>query len=85
MQEGVDSILGWGAKIPHASGTRNQNIKHKQYCNKFNKDFKKWCTFKKKSLKKVLKGSVTYAEADCVYPFTPRNQGGYSTWLPVQP
>ena len=37
---GVGSILGWGAKISHASGPKNQNIKQKQYCNKFNKDFK---------------------------------------------
>ena len=33
-------IPGQGAKIPHASGPKNQNIKQKQYCNKFNKDFK---------------------------------------------
>ena len=31
---------GWGAKIPHASWPKNQNIKQKQYFNKFNKDFK---------------------------------------------
>ena len=37
---GVGSIPGQGAKIPHASGPKNQNIKQKQYCNKFNKDFK---------------------------------------------
>ena len=33
-------IPGWGVKIPHASGAKYQNIKQKQYCNKFNKDFK---------------------------------------------
>ena len=33
-------IPGWGGKIPHASRLRNQNIKQKQYCNKFNKDVK---------------------------------------------
>ncbi len=38
---GAGSIPGFGAKIPHASQTRNQNIKQKQYWNKFNKDFKK--------------------------------------------
>ena len=41
--EGTDSISVWGAKIPHASRPKNQNIKkkkQKQYCNKFNKDFK---------------------------------------------
>ena len=36
------SIPGWGTKIPHALWPKkNQNIKQKQYCNKFNKDFKK--------------------------------------------
>ena len=34
------SIPGWGAKIPHAWCPRNQNIKQKQHCNKFSKDFK---------------------------------------------
>ena len=37
---GAGSIPGQGAKIPYASGTEKQNIKQKQYCNKFNKDFK---------------------------------------------
>ena len=37
---GAGSIPGWGAKILHASGSKNQNIKQKQHCNKFNKDFK---------------------------------------------
>ena len=37
---GAGSNPGRGAKIPHASGPKNQNIKQKQYCNKFNKDFK---------------------------------------------
>ena len=37
---GAASIPGWGAKIPHASRPKNQNIKPKQYCNKLNKDFK---------------------------------------------
>ena len=36
---GVGSIAGGGAKIPHASWPKNQNIKRKQYCTKFNKDF----------------------------------------------
>ena len=36
---GTGSILGQGFKIPHAS--KKQNLKQKQYCNKFNKDFKK--------------------------------------------
>ena len=37
--EAMGSIPDWGAKIPHASQPKNQNIK-KKYCNKFNKDFK---------------------------------------------
>ena len=37
---GAGSIPGWGAKIPHASQPKNQNIKQKQYYNKFNKNFK---------------------------------------------
>ena len=36
----VGSIPGRGAKIPQAPWPKNQNIKQKQYCNKFNKDFK---------------------------------------------
>ena len=47
----VGSIPGQGTKIPHASGTKNQNIKQKQYCNEFNKAFKV-IHLKKKSLKK---------------------------------
>ena len=37
---GAGSIPGHGAKIPHASRPKGQNIKQKHYCNKFNKDFK---------------------------------------------
>ena len=35
--EGVGSIPGWGAKITHTLGSKNQNMKQKQYCNKFNR------------------------------------------------
>ena len=49
---GAGSIPGRGAKIPHASQPKNQNIKQKQYCNKFNKDFKNGPHQKKKNLKK---------------------------------
>ena len=38
---GISSIPDQGAKIPHASGPKNQNMKQKQYCNKFDKDLKK--------------------------------------------
>ena len=44
---GVGSIPGGGAKILHASWPKNQNIKQKQYCNKF-KTSKKKSTLKKK-------------------------------------
>ena len=51
--QGVQGLIpSQGAKIPHALGPKNKNIKQKQYCNKFNKDFKKWSTSKKKILKK---------------------------------
>ena len=36
---GASLIPGQGAKIPYASRPKNQNIKQKQYRNKFNKDF----------------------------------------------
>ena len=50
---GRGSIPGPGTKIPHASGPKNQNRKQKQYCNKFNEDFKNGPQPKKK--KKILK------------------------------
>ena len=37
---GMGSIPGLGAKIPPASWPKKQNITPKQYCNKFDKDFK---------------------------------------------
>ena len=49
---GAGSIPDWGAKIPHGSWPKNQNINQKQYCNKFNKDFNDGA-HKKKSLKKI--------------------------------
>ena len=38
---GVGLIPGWGVKISHASWPKDQNIKQKQFCNKFSKIFKK--------------------------------------------
>ena len=51
-----------GAEIPPASGPKSQNIKQKQYWNKFNKDFfKKWSTSeKKKFIKKKRQRCVSY-------------------------
>ena len=46
----VGSIPGQGTKIPHTSGPKKQNIKHKQYCNKFIKDFNNGPHPKKKKL-----------------------------------
>ena len=37
---GAGSIPGQGTKIPHALGPRNERVKQKQYCSKFNADFK---------------------------------------------
>ena len=48
----TDSIPGWGTKIPHASQPKNQNTEQKQYCNKFNKEFKTSPHQKKKIFKK---------------------------------
>ena len=45
---GVGSIPGRGTKTPHASQLKNQKRKQKQYCNKFNKGFKKMVYIKKK-------------------------------------
>ena len=38
--EWADLISIWEAEIPHALRPKNQNIKQKKYCNKFNKDLK---------------------------------------------
>ena len=45
----MGSIPGQGAKIAHASQPKNQNIEQKEYCNKFNKAFKK----KKKTISSI--------------------------------
>ena len=49
---GVGSILGRGAKVPHALRPKNQNKKQKQYGDKFNKDFKNGPRQKKSKKKK---------------------------------
>ena len=52
VQGDAGLLLHQGAKISHAWGPKNQNIKQKQDCNKFNK----WFSFKKKkSLKEKLR------------------------------
>ena len=52
----TSSIPGQVAKIPHALKPKNQNIKQKQYCNKFNT--LKMVHIKKKKLKKKNKSSL---------------------------
>ena len=52
---GTGLIPGQGAKIPYASAIKP---KQKQYCNKFNKDFKNG-PHKKKNLKKKKDKEVT--------------------------
>ena len=49
IAENVGWIPGQEAKILHISSPKNPNIKHKQYCKKFNKDFKNGPHLKKKS------------------------------------
>ena len=39
VQEGAGLTPDREAKVPHISWPKNQNMKQKQYCNKFNKDF----------------------------------------------
>ena len=52
------STPGGGPKIPHASGPKNQNIKEKQYCNKFHTEFKMVQTKKKKKSTRSIFCSV---------------------------
>ena len=49
----LDSVPCRGVKIPHASQKKKkENIKQKQYCNKFNKDFKNMVHIKNLMYKK---------------------------------
>ena len=47
---GEGSTPGWGTRVPHVLQPKGQDIKQKQYCNKFNKDLKKNCPHQKKKL-----------------------------------
>ena len=49
---GEGLIPGWRAKLSHALGPKNQNVRQKQYCKKFNKDFKNAHIKKKKKTNK---------------------------------
>ena len=58
---GASSIPGQGDKIPHALWPKNQTMKQKQYCKKFNKDFKNSLHFKKSlKLKKEAPYQISY-------------------------
>ena len=52
VQQGVCSIHGGGTKISYAMKAKYQNIKQKEYYNKFSKDFKNGLHKKKKNLLK---------------------------------
>ena len=65
---GAGSIPGWGAEIAHASWPKNQSIKQEQYCNKFNKDFKKMV-----HVKKIFKKKKKCAQAPQLISLTPRS------------
>ena len=49
---GAGSTPGQGTETPHRSWLKNQNIKQKQYCNNFNKDFGKNDPHQKKTNQK---------------------------------
>ena len=61
----VGSVLGLGAKITPASWPPIQNLKQKQYCNKFSKDFEN--NPYQKVLKKKKKVLVLFLLV-CYYP-----------------
>ena len=59
-----------GDKIPHGLQPKNENIKQKQYCNKFNKNFKNNCPHKKRFFKKKLfEQSPKYTSRTMTYYF----------------
>ena len=60
---GAGSIPDRGAKIPHASGPKKQNINQKQYCNKFKK------TLKMVHIKKEKKNNNRYTHLRSSFEF----------------
>ena len=87
---GVGLILDWGAKIPHASGLKKkkkQNIKQKQYCNKFKKDFKNSpCQKRKKKRASEEQKELNKGETRrlCLGEGVPmRGLPEFSSWLPT--
>ena len=64
MQGVAGSIPGQETKIPHALSPKHQNTKQKYCCNRFNKDFKKWSTSKKKQNRCAEAESTSTAAGD---------------------
>ena len=56
---GAGLIPGPGVRVPCASGQKAEHKQQKQYCNKFNKDFK--MTHIKEYIKKNHSGQITAA------------------------
>ena len=54
MQRFWVQSLVWELRSHRPHGQKNQNIKQEQYCNKFNKDFKKMIHIKKSEKKPNL-------------------------------
>ena len=71
---GEGSISGQGAGIPHGWRPKNQNIKRKQYFNKFNEDFKKLSS--KNLKKKVMSWIFSFLVSEEERPW--EGQGGGS-------
>ena len=76
---GVGLIPGWGAKIPHALWPKNQNIKQKQHCNIFNKDFKNG--LHQKDLKKITNDKDIADSHPCT---AETNTTSYSNYTPIK-
>ena len=68
----MGSIPGRGTKIPHALQPKIQNIEQRQYCNKFNKNYKNGPHFKKIIFLKKKKSSSEWKDKwlSCIMQFT---------------
>ena len=66
-----DSIPDWEAKILHAPGPKNWNIKQKQYCDKFNKDIKTFIMVPFKKILKKTKQLFYFSSICCFFVFFP--------------
>ena len=64
------SIPGWRAKISHDSQPKIQNIKQKQCCNIYNKDFKNGPHQKKKTKNKKQKTKYPMIQILLFFYFT---------------